>query len=173
MERELIMTGIGGQGVQVATKALARAASGSGLKVMMFGMFGGSVRGGRSECTLVVSDDEIEAPPILSTTGSAVALHPKFWDPVFAKVRAGGLVLVNSSLMAVPDGARGVAMSEIAEELGNVGLVGMVALGAYAALSGMASIDAVTQGMRDEIPSYRSARIPENEAAIAKGAAAV
>src|SRR4051812_43697517 len=82
VERELIMTGIGGQGVQIAVRALARAAASSGRNVMLFGMFGGSVRGGKTEATLVVSDEEIEAPPILAQTWSAVALHPKFFETV-------------------------------------------------------------------------------------------
>lgn len=166
------MTGIGGQGVQIATKVLARAAAATGKKVMMFGMFGGSVRGGRSECTLVVSDDDIEAPPIVAETWSAVALHPKFFDSVRARVRPGGLTVINSSLFE-DAGTIGVPMTSIAEELGNVALVGMVALGAYAAASKLVPLDAVVQGMRAEIPAYRAARIPENEAAIACGAAAV
>ncbi|HET6664096.1 MAG TPA: hypothetical protein VFG94_07550 [Acidimicrobiales bacterium] len=37
MERELIVTGIGGQGVQLATQVLARAAACEGRQAMMFG----------------------------------------------------------------------------------------------------------------------------------------
>src|SRR6266568_3138699 len=90
VEHELIMTGIGGQGVQVATKALARAAASQGLNVMLFGMFGGSVRGGRSETTLVVSDEDIEAPPIIPETGCAVAMHDEFFSTVAERLRPGG-----------------------------------------------------------------------------------
>jgi Pyruvate/2-oxoacid:ferredoxin oxidoreductase gamma subunit len=172
VERELIMTGIGGQGVQIAVRALARAATATGRNIMLFGMFGGSVRGGKTEATLVVSDEEIEAPPILARTWSAVALHPKFFDTVAPRIADDGLTIVNSSLMSHP-GALEVPISAIAEELGNVGLAGMVALGAYVAASELVTLDAAIEGMKSEIPAYRAHRIPENELAIARGAEAV
>ena len=46
MEREVILTGIGGQGVQLAAKILAEAANREGRQVMMFGIFMGMIRGG-------------------------------------------------------------------------------------------------------------------------------
>jgi len=169
------MTGIGGQGVQIATKALARAAASQGLNVMFFGMFGGSVRGGRSETTLVVSDEEIEAPPIIPETSAAVAMHDEFFEPVAARLRPDGVAVINSSLFSFErNGARvvRVPMTEIAEELGNVNLVGMVAMGATVSATGLVSLDAALEAMRAEIPSYRADRIPQNEQAIVRGAAA-
>lgn len=176
VQTELIMTGIGGQGVQVATKILGRAAAARGLHVMMFGMFGGSVRGGRSEMTLVVSDEPIEEPPILASTGSAVALHGEFAGPVLIRVRAGGLVIANTPLVSIERTdveIVAVPMTEIAEELGSVALVSMVALGAYVAATRIVPIDAALDAMRASIPAYRASRIPANEAAIARGAASV
>ena len=40
MERELMVTGIGGQGVQLATQVLARAAMAEGREVLLFGSYG-------------------------------------------------------------------------------------------------------------------------------------
>jgi S-adenosyl methyltransferase/Pyruvate ferredoxin/flavodoxin oxidoreductase len=45
VERELLMTGIGGQGVQLAGQLLARAAVSTGRQVLMFGSYGGMMRG--------------------------------------------------------------------------------------------------------------------------------
>lgn len=178
VERELIMTGIGGQGVQVATRILAQAAAAQGLRVMMFGVFHGSVRGGKTESTLVVSDDEIVAPPIISETGSAVALHEKHFGDVEPRLRPGGLCLINASLFTGPVGRDDlevieVPMTAIAEELGNVMLVGMIGLGAYVAASKIVPMDAAVEAMRANIPPYRAKLIPLNEEAIAHGAEAV
>lgn len=168
------MTGIGGQGVQVAVRTLARAAAANGLSVMVFGMFAGAVRGGRTECTLVVSDGEIDAAPIVPETWSAVGLHPRYFDTVARRVRDDGLVIVNGSLFDdVPPTALRVPIGGIAEECGSPALAGMVAVGAYAAASALCSLEGACAAMRHEIPSHRASRIPQNEAAIARGFEAV
>ena len=46
-ERELALTGIGGQGVQFAAQVMSRAAIAEGRQVMMFGSYGGMMRGGK------------------------------------------------------------------------------------------------------------------------------
>ena len=66
MERELIMTGIGGQGVQLAAAVVARAALLEGRDVQVFGSYGGMMRGGATEATVVVADGPVEAPPTVA-----------------------------------------------------------------------------------------------------------
>ena len=97
MERELLITGIGGQGVQLAAQVLARAATLEGRNVMYLGLYGGMMRGGNTDSTVVVADAPIEAPPVVSHAWSAIAMHDEYWAPVEAKLRPGGLVLVNDT----------------------------------------------------------------------------
>src|SRR5437868_2693617 len=97
MERELLMTGIGGQGVQLAAQVLARAATLEGREVMYLGLYGGMMRGGNTDSTVVIADQPILAPPVVSQTWSAIAMHDDYWPAVAAKVRPGGLVLVNDT----------------------------------------------------------------------------
>ena len=97
MEREVLITGIGGQGVQLAAQVLARGAMLDGREVMFFGIYGGMMRGGNTDSTVVVADGPIEAPPVVSHTWSAIAMHDEFWEPVEPKLRPGGVVLVNDS----------------------------------------------------------------------------
>ena len=66
MERELLITGIGGQGVQLAAQVLARAATLEGREVMYLGLYGGMMRGGNTDSTVVVADAPIIAPPVVS-----------------------------------------------------------------------------------------------------------
>ena len=56
MEREVLLTGIGGQGVQLAAQVLAHAALDEGRDVQLFGAYGGMMRGGNTDATLVVAD---------------------------------------------------------------------------------------------------------------------
>src|SRR5665213_2595838 len=97
MERELLITGIGGQGVQLAAQVLARAATLEGREVMYLGLYGGMMRGGNTDSTVVVADAPILAPPVVSRAWSAIAMHDDYWPDVSAKLRPGGLVLVNDA----------------------------------------------------------------------------
>src|SRR3989442_1181248 len=99
VEREIFMSGIGGQGIQVVTKMLAQAANLEGKYVMHFGYYEGSVRGGRSDCTVVIGTEEIQAPPIIERAWGGIAMHPEFYRDLLRKMRPGGLLLYNTSLI--------------------------------------------------------------------------
>src|SRR5947207_660046 len=138
-ERELLLTGIGGQGVQLAAQVLARAAALEGRDVMLLGVYSGVMRGGNSDATVVVADGPVQAPPIVSRSWSAIALHPRYWEPLAPKLVDGAVVLLNSSLFDEPvdrDRLRvvDVAATDLAAELDNPLVVSMVATGAYVAV---------------------------------------
>src|SRR5690606_36477646 len=93
-----MVTGIGGQGVQLATQVLARAAMAEGREVMMFGSYGGMMRGGNTDTTLVLADGPIEAPPVVPSTWAAILMHHDYWQSVRQRLRPGSVVLVNTSV---------------------------------------------------------------------------
>src|SRR5438105_2738310 len=140
MERELLITGIGGQGVQLAAQVIARAATLEDRHVTFLGLYGGMMRGGNTDSTIVIADAPIESPPVVSHAWSAIAMHDEFWAPVEAKLRAGGLVLVNDATFHAPvrDDVEVVRLraSEVASERGNAMGGAMVMIGAYTALTG-------------------------------------
>src|ERR1700694_1312849 len=98
MEREVLLTGIGGQGVQLAAQVLARAAALEDRSAMVFGIYSGVMRGGNSDSSLVVADGPIQSPPVVSHAWSAIVMHHKYWEPIVAKLRPGAVVVVNSTL---------------------------------------------------------------------------
>jgi 2-oxoglutarate ferredoxin oxidoreductase subunit gamma len=174
VERELVITGIGGQGVQLAAQVLARAAASEGREALMFGIYGGEMRGGRTETTLVVGERPIVAPPIVSTTWSAVALHHDHWGLVAPKVAPGGLVIVNTTVFEGELGRDDVSvvalpLSATAVELGSPVLLSMVVVGVYVALTGMVALDSALGAMRESVPPYRRQFVPGNERAIRAG----
>ena len=63
------------------------AAAGDGKQVMLFGVYGGAMRGSASECTLVIGDEAIQAPPIVPHCWSVIAMHPLGLAPLAAKLR--------------------------------------------------------------------------------------
>ncbi len=173
-EQECLLTGIGGQGVQLCAQVLARAAVVEGKYVMLFGVYGGAMRGMNTDATLVVGDAPLLSPPLLSSTGSAIGMHDKFWAPMAAKLRDGALVLVNDDMFETPlDGVRyrvvRVPATPRAAALGHAMGGSMVMAGAYAAASGLVGADALVAGMRESIPSYRTQHIEANERALRDG----
>jgi 2-oxoglutarate ferredoxin oxidoreductase subunit gamma len=173
MEREVMITGIGGQGVQLAAQVLARGAMLDGREVMFFGIYGGMMRGGNTDSTVVVADEPIEAPPVVSHTWSAIAMHDEYWEPVEAKLRPGGVVLVNDSTFArsVRSDAtvHRVDATGVAAGTGSALAASMVMVGAYCALTHLVAYDSLVEAMKQSVPSYRTQHIATNERALRAG----
>ena len=174
MERELILTGIGGQGIQLASAVVARAAVAEGREVQVFGSYGGMMRGGATEATIVLADGPVEAPPTVSAAWSAVLMHHDFADSTLARLRPGSVVLINSTV------ARGldlddawqvieVPASDLAVEVGNVMTASMVMTGAYAAVTGLVGLESLVTALTASLPSYRTQHADLNERALRLG----
>jgi 2-oxoglutarate ferredoxin oxidoreductase subunit gamma len=174
VERELVLTGIGGQGIQLAAQVLARAAIAEGRSAQMFGSYGGMMRGGNTEATVVVADGAITAPPTVADTWSAVFMHHDYSDPTRAKLRAGSLVFVNTTVVGAEFDRNqyrvfDVPATDLAVDLGNVMTASMVMLGAYVAVTDIVSLDAVDRAIEESMPSYRMQHVARNVAAIRAG----
>lgn len=101
-EQVLILTGIGGQGIQVAGKTLARAAVYEQKRALYFSLFDGAQRGGVSDCTVVISDEAIQAPPLMKQPCDALmAMDPNGLMRYQAMVRRGGVIVYNRSIHEV------------------------------------------------------------------------
>jgi Pyruvate/2-oxoacid:ferredoxin oxidoreductase gamma subunit len=176
-EREVLFTGIGGQGVQLAAQVLARAGVLEDRHVLLFGVYGGAMRGMNTDATVVLADAPVQSPPLPSRAWSALAMHDRYWAPVAPKIRDGGLVVVNDSTFTATLEARYAAervrATELAAGLGNDLTASMVLLGAFVALTGIVGVDALLGGMRQSVPAYRRQHVEANEAALAAGAEAV
>ena len=174
MERELLVTGIGGQGVQLAATVLAHAAMAEGRTVQLFGSYGGMMRGGNTEATLVVADGPIEAPPTISAAWSAILMHHEFSERTLQCLRPGGVALVNSTVFdhafdRSPYTVVDIPAAAMAVELGNVMAAAMVMAGAYVAVTGLVDLASLVTAARHALPSYRSQHVELNERAIEAG----
>ena len=63
---------------------------------MLLGLYGGMMRGGNTDSTVVVGDEPLLTPPIVPRSWSAIAMHDEFWEPIDrSSARARLFVLVN------------------------------------------------------------------------------
>lgn len=173
MYREVMLTGIGGQGIQLCAKTLAGAAVAEGRDAMFLGHYGSSMRGGQTDASVVVGDPPLRALPILPSAWSAFVMSPDFWPETRERIRAGGVVVANGELVEDVDRPDcqvfHVSANAIAAELDAPMSAGYVLLGAYAAITGLVGIDALVGTMRQLVPAYRTQHLITNEAALRAG----
>src|SRR5947209_1909531 len=174
MEREVLLTGIGGQGVQLAARTLAFAAVRDDREVMVFGTYGGSMRGGNTDSTVIIGDQPLQTPPTVDEAWSALAMHHAYWPDVARLIRPGGIVVIDSSVFRGDVGLAEcrvveVEASTIATDLGTPQAASMVALGAFAAATGLVTLDALLAAAEEVLPPYRAQHTAANAVALRTG----
>jgi Pyruvate/2-oxoacid:ferredoxin oxidoreductase gamma subunit len=179
VERDVLMTGIGGQGIQLAAQLLARAAIIERREVQLFGSYGGMMRGGNTDTTLVIGDEPIAAPPTTDRAWAAIVMHHEFAPLTLSHVRAGGMVFANTNLVPLPleDGPDdhfvtfGIPATDLAVDAGNILAASMVMIGAFAAATGLVGIDALLEAVPAALPADRTQHVELNRQALRLGAA--
>jgi 2-oxoacid:acceptor oxidoreductase gamma subunit (pyruvate/2-ketoisovalerate family) len=177
-EREVLFTGVGGQGVQIASKALAMSAVAEGFEVLLLPRYGGGMRGGMTNASLTIGDGPLRALPVITSAWSAFVMDPAFWETVRPNLADGAVVVVNSTVFDIPVDVVNarvfrVPAKDMAVEMGNPMSAGFVMLGAFAAVTGLVSVDSAVGAMKELVPPYRTQHVEANEAAIRAGAASV
>lgn len=172
-----MFTGVGGQGIQLASKTLALGAVIDGRQALMCGHYAGAMRGGQTDASVVVADAKLRALPILPSAWSAIVMSEEYWEPTRERIRPGGVVAVNGDLIGedLPhDGLRffSVPAQRVAGEIGSPLGAAMVLLGAYCTMTGLCSTDSLVAAMRRLVPPYRTQHLQGNENALRAGAAA-
>jgi Pyruvate/2-oxoacid:ferredoxin oxidoreductase gamma subunit len=173
VEQALLLTGIGGQGIQFAAEVIARAALAEGHHVLLFGVYAGAMRGMNTDATVVIGDAPVVSPPIVSRAEWALAMHDRYWAPVAARLREGATALFDEASFsaALPPGVRGVAVpaARVATEAGSEQAAALVLAAAFGARSGLVGVEALVRSMTEALPPYRAAQAPVNAAAIEAG----
>lgn len=175
-ERAVLFTGVGGQGVQICSKALATAANDEGRYTMLIARYDGGMRGGMTNAEVTIGDAPLRGLPIVPSAWAAFVMSPAYWHTVRDRLEPGAVVVANSSLVSLPSEGRRlfeVPANDIAAGLGNPLSAGFVLLGAFAALTALVSLEAVVSAMRQLVPPYRTEHVKANEAALRAGAGAV
>jgi len=144
---DVIMAGFGGQGIQTISQIVALAAIRRGLNVTFLPSYGVEKRGGRTNVTLVIADEEI---------GSMVTNHPRS--------------LVPESMLDRNDiTPLALKCNDEALALGSVKLSNMIALGAFLRKSEILDFEDVEAVMDEVTPERLKHTIPANLDAIRRG----
>jgi len=154
-QREVMFAGFSGQGIMTAGQLLAYAGIKEGKHVAWIPSYGPEMRGGTAYCTVVVSDVRIGSPIVTTPYGICVFNRPSF-DKFEAKVKPGGLLIVNSSLIDVSSDRTDIRQllvpaNEMALRSGNARAANVAVLGAFIAATGVVSIDTIRDTVREKL----------------------
>jgi len=170
MKESIICAGFGGQGVMLLGKILAQAALKEGKHLTWIPSYGAAMRGGASFCMVIISDKPI-ASPFIDKCDTLFVFNQPSWDRFKDKVKTGGLIILNSSLIKKPGTlpkARicKVACTDIASSLGNVRVANMVALGAYLKQKKILRAQVVSKVFAEIAPSNKKHLVEINRKAL-------
>lgn len=175
MRHDVFISGFGGQGVLLAGNLLGYAAIHEGKNVSFFPSYGVEKRGGAAMCTVVVADGEVGSP-VVGSPSVSIILNQASFDKYASRVKSGGICIVNTSLVETGDFGSSdveiipIPMNDIAVQLGDARMVNMVAVGAYAAKTGVVSLQSLEEALRETLPERNHKYIPANINAIEAGA---
>ena len=130
----IICAGFGGQGIMTLGKALAALGMDNGKKVSWMPSYGAEVRGGTAHSMVIISDEDIPSP-VVGDADICVVMNKPSLDKFEPRVKKGGMIILNSSLIETPVKRKDIsvveiAATEIALSLGSAKVANMVVLGA-------------------------------------------
>jgi 2-oxoglutarate ferredoxin oxidoreductase subunit gamma len=147
MQTEVMFCGFGGQGIMLIGQMLAYAGMNEGKNVVWLPSYGPEMRGGTAYCTVVVSDRPVGSPIIDHPKSIAVLNRPSL-EKFDSKVKPGGLIAINTSLIDIPSARDDVSKlhvpcNQIAMEGGTGKAANMAMLGAWVGYTQAVGIDSL------------------------------
>lgn len=173
---DCIIAGFGGQGVMLMGNILAYAAMAEKKHVTFMPVYGVEMRGGTANCTVVISDKPIGSP-IIHSPVTAIAMNRPSLEKFGPKVKKGGLLVVNATLVPEEDlrNLKGldiimVPSRDLALEAGDERLANMVVLGAIMQKTGVMTLRSLKKALYQALDQRYHEMISMNVEAIGKGA---
>ncbi|MBU0997737.1 MAG: 2-oxoacid:acceptor oxidoreductase family protein [Firmicutes bacterium] len=135
------VAGFGGQGVMMFGQLIAYSAAYEELFGLWFPSYGPETRGGTANCSVIVSKKQINSP-VFQSANHLIAFNLPSLQKFHDKMKDGGLILYNSSLIkdqVTSDKAIciGIPINDIATDLGSIQVSNIVMMGAYLELTNL------------------------------------
>jgi len=170
---EIILAGFGGQGILFSGKVIAYSGLKAGREVSWLPSYGPEMRGGTCNCHVVVSDSPVGSP-IIPNPDVLIAMNRPSLDKFENDVKAGGFIIVDSSLIDRESTRTDINFVKIPatemclkEKLGN--LANMVIAGKFIKETGLYTLEEITEGLKKSVPPTKAALLEKNLKAIELG----
>jgi 2-oxoglutarate ferredoxin oxidoreductase subunit gamma len=170
---EILIAGFGGQGVMSMGQLIAYAGMNEGKYVSWLPSYGPEQRGGTANCAVVVSDEKVGSPLVSQPTAAIVLNNPSY-EKFKPKVRAGGLLIVNASLVSKTSPRTDVKVlnikaTDLANELGNSKVANMILLGAFLEETRILTDHSILQALKKVLSPEKHTLLDINQRALTLG----
>lgn len=177
MDSNVLIAGFGGQGVLFIGQLFANACMNEGLNVTWSPAYGAEMRGGTVNCTVCMSDDEV-ACSFVDKPKNVIALNAPSFERFESKIQAGGIMIVNSSLVKTEPSRKDITykyvpITEIAHSTGNEKVANIVSLGAFIKVFPIVKQESIVAVMNKILTGSKAKMLEGNIDALKKGFNAV
>lgn len=172
-QTDIIFSGFGGQGIQAAGKLIAYAGMLENKFVSFLPSYGPEMRGGTSNCHVIISDEPIGSP-ILNSATVVMAMNRPSLDKFESYLEPGGILLMDSSLVNREPVRKDIKVfaipaTQIASDMGNLAFANIIMLGKLINETGAVSAEYFEKGLRKVLPEKKHYLIPDEMKALKLG----
>lgn len=167
------MGGYGGQGIQMMGKLLAYAAEESGLYAAMIPDYTGRMRGGPSNCTVIISSGGEIVSPMRDRPDALIALNEPARRKFGNSIQPGGLLVYDSTTISARQERdditeAGLPATELAAGCGSGNAANIVALAFFTEISGLVTLSRLRATIEEKLnkpkPQYSGLNLRAMEA---------
>lgn len=157
-EKEILITGFGGQGIILIGNILGKAATIHDLKhATMIQAFGPEARGGSCSSQVIISEEEILFPYVQHPQ-VLICMSQEGFEKNIASLSPEGLLIWDTDLVETGDLDPGwtayhIAATRFAEKLGNKMMANIVMLGFLSAVSELVQLGSLRQAVLSSVPA--------------------
>lgn len=173
MDSNVLIAGFGGQGILFTGQLLANACMHAGLNVTWSPSYGAEMRGGTVNCTVCMSDDEV-ACSYVETPENVIALNGPSFEKFESKIKPGGVMIVNSSLVTAKPSRSDITykfipVTDTAHNAGNEKIANIVSLGAFLAVFPVVKKEEIIETMKKLLTGKKAEMLDMNIRALNEG----
>ena len=170
-EKEVLISGFGGQGIVLAGNILGKAAAIHDQRhATLTQSYGPAARGGSCSAQVVISDEEILFPYV-ENPQVMVCMSQEGYTKNVDVLISSGILIWDSDLVKTDDldsnwTTYHIPATRFAEELGNTMMANIVMLGFLSAVTDLVSVEALRQAVLSSVPPHTKEK---NEKAFERG----
>ena len=174
MTNQILLSGFGGQCILFTGKFLAYRGLLQNKNVSWLPSYGPEMRGGTASCSVIISDDEIGSP-IISEPDILIAMNLPSFEKFAPKVKAGGIVIADSSLIETKSTRDDISVhyipaTSLASDMGRQSLANMIILGKLLYVLGEFNEEEIKTALAKVIPPKKADMLEINLNAMKIGA---
>ncbi len=173
MTIQTLIAGFGGQGVLFAGKFLAFKGLVEDKEVSWLPSYGPEMRGGTASCSVILSDEPVGSP-IVSNPDVLIAMNLPSLDRYENDTVKGGMILVDSTLIArkvIRDDVKAfyIPATQMAIDAGVPTLANMILIGKMIKETGVFSFDDMIDTVKKLVSAKKAELIEKNMLALEAG----